>query len=238
MTMAKVAIEDKGCRGCTLCVDLCPVDVFDYDEGKDLAKVARGDDCIGCFSCFYACPSQCVDVDDVEMMRPFHRVEENVAFVEKFLQAGTATTTLKAEDYEEAHRDVAARLYALSSAVTETMGRAQKAVGRKAGSVAATHLPEMYEEEDLSGVLGRMQKRFKNAFDFDFKLDGEDVELTFNPCGLLKVVTDQGDKVGDAVLCHLFHEYWTGLVSTFTSSKYKCEVPQAGETCLMRLNRV
>ncbi len=139
--MPKVAIEEQGCRGCSMCVDVCPVQVFDLDSAKNLAKVARTDDCIGCLSCFYDCPAQCVTVSDVVLVKPFWRIEENVAFIERFIQAKSATRTISAEECDRAFKDVSVRLMALASAVTETMGRGQTAVGRKAGNVAASHLP-------------------------------------------------------------------------------------------------
>jgi NAD-dependent dihydropyrimidine dehydrogenase PreA subunit len=233
--MVSVKIEEKGCRGCTLCVDICPVEVFDYDQGKELATVARNDDCIGCLSCVYACPSRCVFVSDVEVLRPFHRLEECVALIEKFLQAKVTASSLSADDWEEAYKDVSVRLMALAGAVNDTMGRGSRAVGRKAGELAAAHLPEMYEETDVEEVLKRMQARFKNSFDFDVTVAGDELNLMFHPCGLYKVVEDIGEKVGESTLCHLFHEYWAGLVSSFVGEKYKVDVPQAGFTCLMNL---
>lgn len=235
--MPNVTLEDRGCRGCTLCVDICPVDVFDYNQAEDMAKVARTEDCIGCLSCVYICPSQCVAVADVEEMRPFHRIEKHAALIDKFLQAKKTVRELTAEDWEEAFKDVSARLFALSAAVTETMGRAQKAVGRTAGGVAAEHLPEMYEEESLEGLLKRMQERFKGSFDFDYTLEGENISLLFHPCGLYKVVTDAGEKVGDAVLCQLFHDYWSGLLGAFASARFKVDVPQTGQNCMMKLTK-
>jgi len=233
--MPTLNIEEKGCRGCTLCVDICPVQVFDYAEKENLAKVARQDDCIGCLSCYYLCPSQCLTVTDIEVMRPFHRIEENVALVEKFLQEKSATKTLTKEDSQEANHDVAVPLNALAAAVTETMGRGQKAGGRKAGTRAAGHLPEMYEEKGLEDVLKRMQERFRHGFDFDYKISGQEVELTFKPCGLHALVTKAGDKLGDATLCQLFHEYWAGLIGAFCDAKYRYEVPTTGTQCTMKL---
>jgi len=234
--MPKVAIEEQGCRGCSMCVDVCPVQVFDLDSAKNLAKVSRTEDCIGCLSCFYDCPAQCVSVSEVELLRPFHRIEESVAFMEHFLQAKSATRTLSAQDCEEAYKDVSVRLKALAGAVTETMGRGQKAVGRKAGMVAASHLPEMYEEVGPEQVLKRMQERFKNSFTFDFKVSPGTYEMTFHPCGLAKVVESLGEKVGEAVLCQLFHEYWAGLLSSFTETKCQVEVGKSSaSTCEMKI---
>lgn len=235
--MPNVTLTDRGCRGCSLCADICPVDVFEYKEAEHLAKVVHAQDCIGCLSCFYICPSQCIAVSDIEVLRPFHRIEKHAALVEKFLQAKATPRALTAQDWDEAFKDVSARLYALSHAVTETMGRAQKAVGRTAGSVAAEHLPEMYEETTIEGLLKRMQERFRSSFDFDFTMEGNNLSLLFHPCGLYKVVTAAGEKVGEAVLCQLFHEYWAGLLGTFAGAKFGVEMPQTGQNCMMKLSR-
>lgn len=75
--MPTVTINDKGCRGCSMCIDECPVLVFDRVEKSKtsgsgtVAKVSRSDDCMGCFACYYSCPSQCIQISDVEIQRPF-----------------------------------------------------------------------------------------------------------------------------------------------------------------------
>ncbi len=94
----------------------------------------------------------------------------------------------------------------------------------------------MYEQAGPEQVLKRMQERFKNAFTFDYKVSPGRYDLTFHPCGLAKVVEGLGQKVGEAVLCHLFHEYWAGLVSSFTQAKCQVEVPKAAATgCDMKI---
>jgi hypothetical protein len=59
--------------------------------------------------------------------------------------------------------------------------------------------------------------------------------MTFSPCGLCNVVRTAGQEVGKAVLCHLFHEYWAGLITQYVGTKYQYEVPQAGDVCVMQL---
>jgi len=235
--MATVTIVERGCRGCTLCVDTCPVAVFEHDAARDQAVVRRPEDCIGCFSCVYVCPSRCVDVGEVEMLRPFHRIEEHVAFIERFLQEPAVSRSLSGDDWEEARRDVAARLTALVNTVVETMGRGHKPVGRRAGALAAAHMPEMYEQLDLESLLGALQRRFGAAFALTYALRDDTVDLTFSPCGLCAVVEAAGEKVGEAVLCELFHEYLAALVGAFAGATYRHELPQAGATCRMTLTR-
>ncbi len=241
--MPVVEIDSKGCRGCSLCVDYCPVEVFDRIEHPKIkhyrAKVARADDCMGCFACFHLCPSQCIRVTDVEIQRPFYRVDENVVFVERFLQTGTASSLVTEADWDDAYTDISETLIALARAIESIMGRGVKALGRRAGIVAAPHFPEVYEEKDLAGRLERLQKRFKHSFDFDFELVGEEVRFTFAPCGLCRVVEEEaGEKVGEAVLCQLFHDFLTGLVGAYANGvTYRHTVAEAGSICKVILSR-
>lgn len=233
--MAQVTIEERGCRGCTLCVDVCPGDVFNYDEQKELASVGRTVDCIGCYSCYYLCPSQCIGISDCHIQRPFYRIEDNVAFIERFVQAKMTTASLSPEDWDEAYSDVTSTMTSLSKAIVEMIGRATGAVGRKSGMMAAAHLPEMYEEKSVEGIISAMQRQFKHAFDFEPQISGEEINLTFNGCGLNRVVTKTGEEVGKATLCTLFHAYLAGLLSAYTGTNYKYEAPQTGDVCVVKL---
>ena len=138
--MAKITVAEKGCRGCTLCGDVCPVKLFEFREGQDNPVIVRQDDCIGCFSCSYMCPSGCIEVGEVEALRPFHRIEGNTALIEKFLQEKAPAKSLTRDDLDEAYKDVAARLVALSGTIVELLGGGYKAVGRQSGTLAAAHL--------------------------------------------------------------------------------------------------
>ncbi|MBI5545912.1 MAG: ferredoxin family protein [Deltaproteobacteria bacterium] len=234
--MPKVKLEEKGCRGCTLCVDTCPVEVFQQNASDAIPRVVAEENCIGCLSCYYVCPSQCIAVEEYTQLLPLHRVEENVAVVERFLQEKTATTTMSEAQCAAASKDVSLRLNALAQSIADCMGRGQNVVGRKAGTLAAAHLPEMYEGKDVEQVLKQMQRRFKDSFDFDYRLNPEGVDLTFHPCGMKAVVESLGQKVGEAPLCGLFHEYWAGLLGAFSSKKCQCKVPSAGDKCEMKVS--
>src|SRR5512142_1570133 len=179
--MPTVHIEEAGCRDCRLCVDICPTKVFEEDGPKKLAKVVRQDDCIGCTSCVYLCPSRCLSVTADKQQRPFHRMESNAALVSRFLQQVPATQQLGQDDYD--------------GALKEIMGRGQRAVGRSAGTLAAAHMPEMYESTELAALLGGMRKRFAHAFAFEAKIepDATTATLTFPACAMHKVVSAHGE---------------------------------------------
>ena len=234
--MPTVHIEEAGCRDCRLCVDICPTKVFEEEAQKKIAKVVRQDDCIGCTSCEYICPSRCLSISDTTLQRPFHHQETNASLIARFLQQVPATAQLTAHDYDEALKDTHVRLKALSDACKEIMGRGQKAVGRQAGNLAASHMPEMYETTELKDLLAGLKKRFKGSFDFDAKIEGTDgaVTLTFPACALHKVVTQQGELVGTANLCELFHEYFAGLMSAFTGKNYMVTTLGTVGRCTMK----
>ncbi|HMA67866.1 MAG TPA: ferredoxin family protein [Desulfosalsimonadaceae bacterium] len=234
--MPKIHLSEKGCRGCMLCVDICPVDVFEFNEEKNLAEVKRPDDCIGCLSCYYACPSQCIEITEVEHIRPFYRIEKNVAFVEQFLQTKPADRELREEELDFAYQEVGILLSAFADAITEILGRGHKSVGRRAGTVAAAHLPEMYEEKGLDELLRAMRERFGASFDFSYTLSEDShIDLAVQPCGLLQAVRNAGETPGKSDLCLLFHEYWAGLISAFTGSNYVYELLEAGDRCALKL---
>jgi hypothetical protein len=167
----------------------------------------------------------------VQRQRPFYRIEENVAFVAKFLRRKPVQAELTEADWQEAIKDVAVRLTGLTDSITETMGRGQKAVGRKAGRLAAEHMPEMYEGRTIAEVLARLQQRFRGSFDFSYELaDGDaTIRIRFEHCALVHVCAAGGTKAGEALVCSLFHEYWAGLVGSFAGRNYA--VGESGSTC-------
>lgn len=78
--MLSVKIHDQACRGCKMCIDVCPVEVFNFDEESYRAVVVTEQNCIGCLSCSYICPSGAVSHSGIQMVRNFYR---DIEFCEK-----------------------------------------------------------------------------------------------------------------------------------------------------------
>ena len=235
--MPIIQIERAGCRSCSLCVEVCPTNVFDMDQTQEVAVAARPEDCVGCASCEYLCPSRCVSLSEVERQRPFHRLEEHARLVSRMLQQEPVAATLTAEDIAVAVRDVSVRLVALGESITDTIGRGHKVVGRKAGQQAAAHLPEVYEGGSLPEVLQRMRRRLGPSFDFEANVAPDEgrVDIRFRRCALAGVVRSVGQVEGQAVLCALFHEYWAGLLGESMKRVFRVEPADGGGPCALRL---
>ncbi len=83
--MLEMTIKEKACRGCRLCLDVCPTECFSFDEESNKAVVAQLDNCIACLSCSYICPSGAISHHNHHVVANFYR---NIHFsrrMEKFL---------------------------------------------------------------------------------------------------------------------------------------------------------
>lgn len=59
--MPTVTVDKEKCDGDGVCVDICPMNV--YDLVNDKSEPTRADDCILCMACVNACPTQAITVE-------------------------------------------------------------------------------------------------------------------------------------------------------------------------------
>lgn len=64
-------IDENRCKGCGLCVSVCPKDVLEIAEkvntkGYFPAFQARPEDCIFCATCCRMCPDVAITISEVE----------------------------------------------------------------------------------------------------------------------------------------------------------------------------
>ena len=61
--MATVKIDKAKCKGCSDCVDACPVGLFEINGNK--AKIIKDmGECLGCHACESACSEGAITVED------------------------------------------------------------------------------------------------------------------------------------------------------------------------------
>jgi len=59
--MPTVTVDKTKCDGDGVCVDICPMNVYEMVDGK--SEPVRTDDCIMCMACVNACPNQAITVE-------------------------------------------------------------------------------------------------------------------------------------------------------------------------------
>lgn len=55
-------INYSKCDGCGICEDICPLDVFRFDEKKKTPFIKYLSDCMACFLCETECPQKAIYV--------------------------------------------------------------------------------------------------------------------------------------------------------------------------------
>ncbi|MDR3176107.1 MAG: 4Fe-4S dicluster domain-containing protein [Desulfovibrio sp.] len=57
-----VTVDSDRCTGCSECVDICPVEVYELQDGKSVPT--NVEECLGCESCVEACEAGAVSVEE------------------------------------------------------------------------------------------------------------------------------------------------------------------------------
>jgi NAD-dependent dihydropyrimidine dehydrogenase PreA subunit len=59
----EVEVDADKCEGCEECVEVCPVDVYEIEDGKSVP--VNAEECLGCESCVEVCESEAITVTEV-----------------------------------------------------------------------------------------------------------------------------------------------------------------------------
>ncbi|MFH1413318.1 MAG: 4Fe-4S dicluster domain-containing protein [Candidatus Omnitrophota bacterium] len=65
--MAKVTINKDKCKGCFLCINVCPKKTINKSaklnkRGVNYVEFISGSQCLGCAMCAIICPDCCIEV--------------------------------------------------------------------------------------------------------------------------------------------------------------------------------
>ena len=60
--MYEILINTGKCNGCGECVDICPSDVYEIQDGKSI--VINAEECVGCESCMEVCERNAITVKE------------------------------------------------------------------------------------------------------------------------------------------------------------------------------
>ena len=57
-----VTVDTDKCTGCGECVDVCPVEVYELQDGK--STPVNEEECLGCESCVEVCEQDAITVEE------------------------------------------------------------------------------------------------------------------------------------------------------------------------------
>lgn len=227
----EILIGDKSCRGCRLCVDICPTKVFDFDEKEQKAIVKTAGDCIQCMTCQYVCPSNCITQNGLTYSKNFSRNEEYFKTATKYLFPLTGNFQLSEEDYKLAEADLMIRMSSLGKTFESMVGASAPTVATTAGRAAAWHIPGMYDDKinNLSSLLDYFKKSFHPAWEIDVTVNGEsEAKITIKACPVRDVCNKTETKIG-GLICELFKSYLNGLIVEILKKRPMMKIESTGQ---------
>lgn len=66
--LPKVTVNLEKCSGDAVCVDVCPIQVFEMQEAKGYKEKksvpVNQDECIQCLACVTSCPTEAITVEE------------------------------------------------------------------------------------------------------------------------------------------------------------------------------
>lgn len=81
----EIEVHEQSCRGCELCIDICPTKVFALNEEKKICDVSHAEDCIACLSCTHICPANAISHKNHHVVKNFYRDVDFCKKMGKFL---------------------------------------------------------------------------------------------------------------------------------------------------------
>jgi len=231
--MSTIKIDDKACRGCSLCVDLCPTKVYAMVDGSDVPKVVKEKDCVECLSCYYVCPATAIEIDNIKFSKEFYRNLDVQEKVKKFLlgREPYISQNLAAEEYGAALRDLIVRMDALGGVYERIMGKSLPSLGRTAGITMGQHIPRTTKAGDVAEAFALFREEAAPAWDVACEAAGSNAfTLTVGKC-LVREACKQFNRQMGGNLCVLFGSYITGYIYNLVPRRVQITKVDYGDTC-------
>ncbi len=220
--MIKITIDEEACVGCTLCVDECPTDVFEFDEEKRIPKVVKEKECFGCLSCSEICPASAITHEDVIRSEEYYHDMDNIKLASLLATEVHLPNTPSDDKHKKsALDDLGIRLLSVASVFRQTLGGSLPAVGTMAGRTLATQLPRYHVPEDFKEALKMAVEQFSPTWDLKPDYDGASkLDIKVGTCFIRELCKDEGIELGGD-LCVLFYNYIAGYLGRMGDARLK-----------------
>jgi NAD-dependent dihydropyrimidine dehydrogenase PreA subunit len=234
--MIQIAIDEKACVSCTLCEEICPTDVFVWDENKAVPKVERPGECFGCLSCSEICPPHCISHEGVELAEAHYHDPYALRLANRL--ASDVDLRFHVPSDEQARRNAAAdlgvRLRSVAEVFKRTLGGSLPAVGTMAGRTLARHLPRYREPSGLDEALTLAKTQFAPAWVFETTREGDDLSIDVDRCFVRETCEREGLELG-CEICVLFYNYLAGYLGRMGKVRLRLMDADRGPKCTYKV---
>jgi NAD-dependent dihydropyrimidine dehydrogenase PreA subunit len=227
----QVQIDEKACRGCEICIDACPTQVFAFDQAKRLPEVKKPTSCFGCLACAEQCPANAIQHQGVPQVINFYHDPYALALASKLTGNGPAVAQADAAAVKKGIDDLGVRLLSLAAVLKATLSSGLPAVGTFAGRTLAAQLPRYQPPKTTEEVFELAKRQFAPAWDLEFKPEGDTLHIGIKTCFLRELCAKQQIELGGD-LCTLFFNYLAGYLGRMGKMRLRlADANRSAELC-------
>lgn len=229
--MITIAIDEKACVSCSLCVEICVPEVFAFNEEKGLPEVAKPKECFGCLACSEICPADAIFHEGVELQECYYQDPYALRLAARLTTnpKNQPLTPTEKEKIEAATRDLGVRLHSVAAVFKQTLGAGLPAVGTLAGRTLAGQLPRYHQPRARDEALELARRQFSPGWDLYFETNGDSLTVNVGNCFVREVCAREGLPLGGE-LCVLFYNYLAGYLSRMVGVRPRLANADRGDT--------
>ena len=234
--MIEITVDEKACVSCSLCAEICPTDVFVWDEGQGLPQVDKPAECFGCLSCSEICPPHCIGHDGIALAES-HYHDPYALRLARRLAADVSDRFHVPSDKESranAAADLGVRLRSVAEVFKRTLGGYIPSVGTMAGRTLARHLPRYREPSGLDEAIALAETQFAPAWEFSTVRDGDALTINVDRCFVRETCEREGLELGSE-MCVLFYNYLAGYVGRMGKVRLRLMDAERGPKCCYKV---
>jgi NAD-dependent dihydropyrimidine dehydrogenase PreA subunit len=234
--MIEISVDEKACVSCSLCAEICPTDVFVWDEEKGVPEVAKPGECFGCLSCSEICPPHCITHRGVELAESHYHDPYALRLASRLAADVQGRFNVPSDEAAQgrAAADLGVRLRSVAEVFKRTLGGSLPAVGTMAGRTLARHLPRYREPKGLDEALALAKKQFAPAWEFETTRNGEELTIDVDRCFVRETCAREGVEIGSE-MCVLFYNYLAGYLGRMGHVRLRLMNADRGATCCYKV---
>ncbi len=236
MNPIDIAVDEKSCVGCSLCVDECPTKVFEMGKDDAVPKVTNPKECFGCLSCSEICPATAIAHSKVHLSESYYHDPRALELASKL--GGRERTFHVPGDKDHIQKaidDLGIRLLSVTSVLKQTLGQSLPSVGTTAGMSLASQLPRYQQPRSVDDALKLAATIFSPAWDLKLDAGKDGITVTVSNCFVRDVCVRAHLELGGDI-CKLFSNYFTGLLGKISPQRPRLmNVAPSSKSCVYTL---